>query len=915
LGAFTAQPALATQNSDDSRLLTTSRDSIKNGDFRAALIQLKKAVKANPNNPDARFELGFLEFRGSDFVAAEKDFLQAQEFGYPAAKVKPLLANTYLIEGKYQVLLDTVLPCSDDLTCKSDVLALRARADMALRKTDEADKESIAALDAAPNSETSRTTRAIVLIMQNDKVGATRLIDDLLAINPNNSEALTIKGDLDRQANDLDGAVKNYRAALDIMPKDARTRQSLAMALMAAGHDDEAKEEIDQVLKQTPTVPMAIYLKAVLLVRAKKTAEALDVVRPMEAAISQIPQGTFLLALVHLGSNNLEEALNYAAKFHAAEPDNMIGVKLLAKIDLRLHDYDKVISLLAPMHDRLVGDSEASGWLVSAYLAEGRIKDANDLLNDAVIAQPNDQVARARLAVSRTQLSATREEGIRDLESIVLNDPKNSQIDLALVSAYIGNGDYDHAIAAATTMAKNQPDSSLPLTLRGAAQLAKGDDQKARTDFESALVKNADFIPAVLYLAELNMQADKADESRRLLDAVLLRNPSDLSALIVRAKIEIRSNNPTAAIPFLEKAISYNPTKVEPRMEMMRLQIVLGEIDKASQTAKDLALTQSTDPAVVNNAARALLQMGKTDDALTLYRQMIKDFPQSPQSFENYGVALAAIGKQEEARDALDKAIALDRRDLSAWVNRIALEQKMNGLDAAMVIAEKAVLMNPTNPASLVLPGDLYMAAGMLDKAEDYYRKAYEQKPSSLTVFRLFKATAQKGNNAAADALLEAWIAKNPTDDTLRLILASHKSSEGDYRNAAAQYEAVLSRMPRNSDVINNLAWTYGHLGDLRAVAFAKRAYFMSPETPAYMDTYGYLLYQSGAKPQGMMLVRRAFDSNPRNPQVAYHMATLLADNNDSKKARIILKGVVESKVNFDGEDKARELYTKLSGS
>ncbi len=913
--ATAALPVFAAESSEDFRLLAEGRTLIKNGDYRTALIQLKKAVKSNPNNPDARFELGLLEFRSSDFVAAEKDLVQARENGFPAAKVSPLLANTYLAEGKFQQLLNNVTPCTDDRKCKADVLSFRARAYLALKNPGDADKESQAALDADPTGETSRTTRSRLLMAHNDNAGAEEVIDGVLSNNPKSAEALTIKGDLRRLAKDPDTAVRNYRASLEIIPSDTGARQSLALALMATGHDEDAKLEINEVLKQIPNAPMALYLKAVLLVRAKKTAEALDTVRPAEAAIAQFPQGSFLLALIHLGSDNLEEALDYAMKFHTAEPNNLVGAKLLATIDFRLHAYAKVITILAPLRDRLGEDGEALGLLGSSYLAEGQIKEANDLLTEAVKAQPNNSVARARLAVSQTHLDTTREEGIRELEAIVQSDPKNLQVDLALVSTYIGGGDYDRAIAAATNMAQNQPESALPLTLRGAARLAKEDDQGARSDFTAALAKNADYVPAAIYLTELDMQAGQFDDARHLLDDLLKRNPTDLRVLLARAQIEGRDNKPAAAIPFLNTAITAHPTEAQPRIQLLQMQIPLGDKDKVAFAAADLARNQPANPAAVDFAARTLLSLGRTEEGLALYRQLALAFPDVPQIHEHYGQSLALLGRQEEARAAFDRAIAADQRYISAWIGRIALEQKMNGLDAAMAIAEKARLKNPDDPTASALPGDLLLSAGKLDEAEARYRETFDKKPSSVSVIRLFQAIAKKGDHRTADALLAGWIKTNPNDSDVRLALAGDQLSQANYPDAAVQYEMVAEKLPRNAIVFNNLAWTYGHLNDPRALEMGKRAYSISPDTPAVMDTYGYLLYRDGDRQQGGKLVRRAFDANPRDPQVAYHMAMLLADSKDRSGAHTILKGLIESKVAFDGEEEARKLYSELSGS
>ncbi|MBF0324541.1 MAG: PEP-CTERM system TPR-repeat protein PrsT [Alphaproteobacteria bacterium] len=915
-----AGTAHASQNSaadisESGRLLTAGRALIQNGEYRPAMIQLKKAVKADPGNAEARFELGLLHFRGGDFLAAEKEFLLAREGGFDLAQVNPLLANTYLAAGKFQRVLDDIAPCPADPACKADVLALRARAFLALRKPDDADKESLAALAADPDSETGRTTRAIILMVRNDNGEAERIIDTVLLGNPRNGEAQTAKGDLRRRAGDLDTARIHYQTALETAPNDTRIRQSQALTLMALGKDDEARAEITQVLGLTPKAPMALYLKAALLVRANKIPEALDTVRPAESAIAQIPQGTFLLALIHSRSNNLEEAVNYATKFHNTAPDSLVGAKLLADIHFRLHAFPKVIAILAPLRDRLGDDDESLSLLGSAYLAEGQIKEANELLTEAAKTRPNDPSTRARLALSRAGQASTREEGIRELEGLVASGADTAQVDLALVSSHIGNGDYDKAIAAAAAMAARQPKAPLPPTLSGAARLAKGDRPGARGDFQSALAGNPDYVPAAVYLSELDMQDGLFDSARRTLDTILKRKPGDLRALQARAQVETRANKPAASIPFLETAIKLHPGEIRPRVYLLRAHSATGDKDKLAATALDLARTQSGNPAAIDLAARALLSVGRSDDGLNLYRQMQTRFPDMAQSHERYGQALALLGRDDEARTAFDRAISAEPRALSAWINRIALERKISGHDAAMAMAETARIRNPDVPAAQVIQGDLLSSAGDAAQAETAYRKAFEQAPSSVTVVRLFHALARKGDSAAAGNLLTTWLKANPDDSSVRVVLAGHKSLHRDYRGAAAEYEAVAVKLPRNAAVLNNLAWTYGHLGDARAVETARRAYSMSPDSPAIMDTYGSLLYRDGLRPQGRELVKRAFAATPGDPQVAYHMAVILVDSKDLPEARSILKGVVDSKVAFDGADEARKLYSDLSGS
>lgn len=905
----------AIPSSEDGKLLADGRASLKKGDYRAALIQFKKAVKANPSNPDARFELAVLEFRMADFIAAEGDFLQARQNGIPEAKINPLLARTYLAEGKYQQVLNNITPCPDDIACKADILALRARARLAMQDIDGADKESQAALEAQPKGSASRVTRALVLMVRHDNIGAEAVIDDVLTDNPKLTEALNIKGDLRRQVGDLKAAEEKYRASLEINPNDIRPRQSLAMVLMATGRDAESRTEIDKVLTQTPNSAMALYLKAVLLVRAHKTAEALDLVRPAETTIASIPQGAFLLALIHASSNNLEEALGYANRFHASDPDNITGTTLLANIQFRMKAYGKVISLLAPLQDRLTDNGEALDLLGSSYLAEGRLGEATTVLNAAIKVQPENAMTRAKLAVTEAQQDGTREEGIRELESLIKKDPNNSQVDLVLISTYVGAGKYDEALAATDAMAQKDPNAAMPLSLRGSVRMAKGDAAGARADFEAALTKDANYTAAIVYLAELDMQAGKFDDARKRLEDAAKRGPVDIRLLMTRAQVEIRAGQPAASVPFLEQAIVARPAELEPRLLLIRALNATGQRDKMASVAADIARSQSDNPAAIDTAARTLLATGRTEEGLALYRQLTVNQPQSPQAHERYGLALASIGRLDDAKLALDRAISADQRYIPAWVNRAALEEKTKGLEAAEAIAEKAKNRNPNTPAAIVLPGDVYMAAGKVDLAEKQYRQAFQDKPSSVTALHLFQALVKKGDDAGATALLQGWLKNNPKDLDTRVVLAGYAMAQGNFTEAARQYEQVVEKLPRNAAVLNNLAWAYGRINDPRAIAIAQRAFLAAPDAAPIMDTYGYLLYQKGDHKQGGDLIRRAYALNSTDGQVAYHMARVLADDQEKAKARDLLKPLIDSKAVFDGSDEASKLYSELGGS
>src|SRR5262249_54965936 len=85
--------------------LGEARKSLDKNDVKTALIQLKNAVQADPDNAVARFELGRLQLRLGDYLSAEKELLAARDRNHPEAEVAIPLAETYLRQQKYDLLL------------------------------------------------------------------------------------------------------------------------------------------------------------------------------------------------------------------------------------------------------------------------------------------------------------------------------------------------------------------------------------------------------------------------------------------------------------------------------------------------------------------------------------------------------------------------------------------------------------------------------------------------------------------------------------------------------------------------------------------------------------------------------------------------------------------------------------------
>jgi len=83
-----------------------------------------------------------------------------------------------------------------------------------------------------------------------------------------------------------------------------------------------------------------------------------------------------------------------------------------------------------------------------------------------------------------------------------------------------------------------------------------------------------------------------------------------------------------------------------------------------------------------------------------------------------------------------------------------------------------------------------------------------------------------------------------------QLLTVAHKatSDNGYLRKAVVVYESLHEKMPKNSSVLNNLAYMLA-LSDQRlteALEYARKAVEQEPDEANYLDTYAYVLHRNG---------------------------------------------------------------------
>ena len=100
--------AAACSRNDPASFLSSAQSYMQKADYKAAIVQLKNAIQAAPENAEARYLLAKALLETGDPVGAETEVRKALDLEYSPELAYPLLARALYAEGKFQGIVNEI---------------------------------------------------------------------------------------------------------------------------------------------------------------------------------------------------------------------------------------------------------------------------------------------------------------------------------------------------------------------------------------------------------------------------------------------------------------------------------------------------------------------------------------------------------------------------------------------------------------------------------------------------------------------------------------------------------------------------------------------------------------------------------------------------------------------------------------
>lgn len=404
---------------------------------------------------------------------------------------------------------------------------------------------------------------------------------------------------------------------------------------------------------------------------------------------------------------------------------------------------------------------------------------------------PSHAVALA----GRASLAANASEAVADLQAAVAAYPRfvDAQVRLASIQP-----DATRAVQQLRRAEQYLPDSVVLRANVVNTLLEVGDDVGALAYLRQSVSDPLAASPALYALAR-SLPASQLTGARDLVQDGRERYPESLELAVAAADLQIKSGELSSAVTALESLYQENPGSLQVGGLLAVALARQGDI----VTAREVYQAQrGTGSDAERGLAELYLAAGRAAAALELLGPLVAATPDDPDLQTMYGASLARMGRNDEAVQSLERALALQPGHAGAEraLALIAQQQELTGTHEVAFSEESGAAFQQ---------GLYALDVNDAQAAVDAFRRSFELQANGLNAFYLGYAHQLGGNPRAAIGAYETALEQLPGSDIVLNNLGFAQFEVGRFDLALDYLRQALAANPENPRVHLNIGIVY----------------------------------------------------------------------------------------------------------
>jgi len=596
------------------------------GKFPEAENFFRKANDLAPMQPATVFGLTELLFRDKRSAEAEKLALQLIDHNKTNTPMYDLLYRQYIAAGR---------------TADAESILLRK---VANNPSDALSALELAAFYAA-SSKPDLMKSALQQLLDHPKTFP---------------QAHLLVGDFYGRMQRWPEALQQYDEGAKADPKNKIAYlKKTAEVWLAQGKGEQAKQVVDEILKQDPSDEAARGVKASLMLSSGQPQEITKAVSQFRELVKDNPENPvwrFNLGRALLANGDVTAARSSFEDAIKKRQDFIQPRMALADMSLSSGDYTGALRNADEMIS--VSKNIPAGHRARAVslINLGRYAEARQELALIEKAMP-DEVELQYAAIETKEKNFPAAEA--RLRKLAEQRPGNSRVISGLVLVYINENQLGKAESFLNDEIKARPGSDFAQRLRADIEVRSGKYDLAIDHYKQVLAGHSD--SSQVYVALGNAYRLKGDEQNAIvnLEKAASLAPKDPSPVTLIAQAQSDAGQQAAAVQNFRRALDRSPDSV---MLMNNLAYVMadsgGNLDEALALIQNALQKAPGQPNLIDTLGWIYLKKNWSDSAIQVLRGLSEKYPDNATFRYHLGMALLQKGDRSNAKMEFQSGLA-----------------------------------------------------------------------------------------------------------------------------------------------------------------------------------------------------------------------------------------------------------------
>ncbi|SEK87102.1 putative PEP-CTERM system TPR-repeat lipoprotein [Colwellia chukchiensis] len=413
--------------------------------------------------------------------------------------------------------------------------------------------------------------------------------------------------------------------------------------------------------------------------------------------------------------------------------------------------------------------------------------------------------------------------------------------------------------------------------LKGLAHIGLRQLILAEEAFNQALRINASNFDAQLGLAQIKVNRFQYDEAKAIVEQVLATPFPPEKAWFLKATIDQHLGNVDKALTSINSILINNPENVEALILRATLLYELKDYPAALKDAELVLANVANEPrakfiqaaiAVQNDdiaSSNALVE----EIAQTLAKISPSDLQANPSYLYLAGVIFYQQGQYTVAQDYFNQYLAIDNFNVNAklLLARILMEQ--GDFESAKSLLVKAAVQHGDNSNILTLLGVCYLELQQFESAIVYFQQVKRLNPSGSVDLQLAKSYLSLNENRKAIKLLNAGDFTNSQQVIASFLLVEAYLKEQNADSAIKIAKKLTQLEPKNPEYQHHLGFVYQRVGDFtNAKLHFQKALELNDLHVKSIISLAQVTSAMGAPEQGFSQLQKALSKQPNEVEL-----------------------------------------------